>query len=50
MTTTTAPAQAAEQDVHREVPPVGALLQRRPELGPLAQAGVRIHHARLESA
>lgn len=50
MTTTTAPAQAAEQDVHQEVHPLGALLRLRPELGRLAQAGVRYYNAALESA
>jgi hypothetical protein len=50
MTTTIAPAQAAEQDVHEEVHPLVALLARRPELGCLAQAGVHLFTSALESA
>lgn len=50
MTTPIAPAEAAEQDVHEEVHPLVVLLERRPELGCLAQAGVRYFNAALESA
>lgn len=50
MTTTIAPAEAVELDDDEAVHPLVALLERRPELGCLAQAGVRLFQRQMESA